>query len=105
MLLTQLPDAQSKLLQHVWPAAHLAEHEPPQSPSPQCGTQQPTSLQIVAGGQLSKPHVKPLSQPEQAGSAASMRPLQSSSRPLPHTSVGLVGTQLPAVALAMLEMS
>src|SRR3989442_13589191 len=51
---TQLPDAQSQLLRQVWPAWHLAAHEPPQStspsspfltPSPQYGTQVPASLQ------------------------------------------------------------
>src|SRR2546425_1526750 len=116
MSLTQLFDAQSKLAQQCWPLWHLAAHEPPQStspsspfhaPSPQCGTQQPVTPSQTNSWPQTSTIQSPYGQLElaQAGSAASMRPLQSSSRPLPHTSVGLVGTQVPAVALATVETS
>src|SRR3989442_3101611 len=100
---TQLPDAQSKLLQQCWPAVHLAPHAPPQSTSPsspsqapsrQCGTQQPVTPSQTYSWPQTSTMQSPCGQLElaQAGSAASMRPLQSSSRPLSQISVGLVGT-------------
>src|SRR2546428_6017084 len=106
---TQLPDAQSKLLQQCWPAVHLAPHDPPQStspsspfqaPSPQCGTQQPVTPSQTYSWPQTSTMQSPCGQLElaQAGSPASMRALQSSSRPLSQISVGLVGTHPPRQA-------
>src|SRR3989442_2999134 len=100
---TQLPDAQSKLLQQCCPAVHWAPNAPPkstspsspfQAPSPQCGTQQPVTPSQTYSWPQTSTMQSPCGQLElaQAGSAASMRPLQSSSRPLSQISVGLVGT-------------
>src|SRR2546425_7552619 len=105
---------QSKLPQHVFPAQHFASHEPPQStspsspfftPSPQYGTQQPTSLHRVAGGQLSKPQVN--GHGEQSGSAVSMSPSQSSSMPLSQisgTQPLSASTRAPAIGPAVRAM-
>src|SRR2546426_5645507 len=100
---TQLPDAQSKLLQQCWPAVHLAPHDPPQStspsspfqaPSPQCGTQQP----VTPSQTYSWPQTSTMQSPcgllelAQAGAAAPMRPVMCSYKPLSQISWGLGGT-------------
>src|SRR2546426_6499603 len=103
---TQLPDAQSKLLQQCWPAVHLAPHDPPQStspsspfqaPSPQCGTQQPVTPSQTYSWPQTSTMQSPCGQLElaQAGTAPPLRPFPSSSRPLSPISVGLVGTPPP----------
>src|SRR2546428_14056589 len=106
---TQLPDAQSKLLQQCWPAVHLAPHDPPQStspsspfqaPSPQCGTQQPVTPSQTYSWPQTSTMQSPCGQLElaQAGAPAAMRAVQSSSKPFFQVSFGLVGTDPPPQA-------
>src|SRR2546425_13125969 len=103
---TQLPDAQSKLLQQCWPAVHLAPHDPPQSTSPsspfrvpskQWGTQQPVTPSQTYSWPQTSTMQSPCGQLElaQAGSAASVRPVPAAPRPLSQSSLGVGGPRPP----------